>query len=199
MAQWTYRNAFVCAAKVSKGLKSFNPRIPREIETIVDYFKDYLAPLRGNIAIRFHPRAYEAKIFYGTIEDFGSMVEIYYDINRNHCWKRFVCAKELCHLLYNDGDKLHCSASVEEIDSLMSQILAGVVADQAATSEQATILMAIEVLLPHFERASAIKLLSKGGVAAVAQHYRLPVQMVGAYFNHSYIALAQQAVKDLEG
>jgi Zn-dependent peptidase ImmA (M78 family) len=199
MSRWSYGNAFAAAIKVSKRLDSLHLGFPRKIETIIDYVNQNLDDMRGkHTPIKFHPRIYEASIFYGTIEDRGSEVDIYYDLNRNFCWKRFVCAKELCHLLYHVEDDLHLTSSVEAIDSLMSQILAGVIADQPATSEQAAIVMAIEVLLPYSERKSVNGMISKGGVMEIAKHYRLPAQMVPVYLSHTYTTLAEEATKALD-
>jgi hypothetical protein len=199
MSQWSYGNAFACSLLLSERLKKHSG-FPRPVETIIDYVVDYLKRTRGNpTPINFHPRIYEARTFYGTIEDCGSKVDIYYDLNRNRCWKRFIITKELCHLVYEASDNLHLSSSVQEIDSLLSQILAGITTDQATSIEGAAILMAIEVLLPHSERPNVNKMLEKGGdVMAIAKHYQLPAQMVSCYLHVNYADLAEKTSKDLD-
>jgi len=197
MSQWSYENAFVCARKVSESLSRFCPNFPRPVESIIDYVSDHLKVTRGKfIPINFHPRIYEARTFYGTIEDCENKVDIYYDLNRNRCWKRFIIVKELCQLLYSSSDDLHLSSSVEEIDSLLSQILAGIATTQAATSEHAAIVIAIEVLLPHSERQNVNKMIqNKGDAMTVAKHYLLPAQMVSYYLHNNYSDMADKAAK----
>jgi Zn-dependent peptidase ImmA (M78 family) len=176
---------------------------PRKIETITDYLLEHLHATRGKrIPIKFHPRIYEAHAFMGTIEEFESKVDIYFDLNRNRCWKRFILAKELCHLLYDCPNSQHLASTPEQIGSLITQILAGLTTanleeNQAANSEQATVLMAIEILLPHSEREEVNRIITKGGNAlAVAKHYLLPEQMVSLYLDTTYAAIMKKAYQD---
>src|SRR6478736_2698820 len=102
MSQWSFQNAFACSLILSGRLGNANG-FPRSTEEIIDYVLEHLKRTRGrHIPIYFHPRTYEGQTFYGTIEDRESHVDIYYDLNRNKCWKRFIVTKELCHLLYAD-------------------------------------------------------------------------------------------------
>ena len=199
MSQWSYEEAVACGLKLSDRLKP-NHGFPRPMEAIIDYVLEHLRMTRGNkhIPINFHPRIYEGKTFYGTIEDSEVKVDIYYDLNRNRCWRRFIVTKELCHLIYASSDNLHLSSSVEEIDSLLSQIFAGLVMDQAASSEQAAILMAIEVLLPHSERPNIDKMIKDGRDAKdIAKYYLLPAQMVSSYLHGNYADLVEKMAKRL--
>jgi len=166
---------------------------------------EHLQATRGKyIPIIFHPKTYEANAFFGTIEDSNSKVDIYYDRNRNTCWRRFIITKELCHLLYDSPNNQHLTSSPEQIGTLLRQILAGLVEvdfqkDHAASSEQATILMAIEILLPHRERANVDKMIANGGNAlSIAKHYVLPEQMVSFYLDKSYATSMDKATKDFE-
>ena len=197
MSQWSYENAFTCARKVSDCLGKLSPKFPRSVEAITEYVLEHLKVTRGKYTpINFHPRIYEARTFYGTIEDSESKVDIYYDLNRNRCWKRFVITKELCQLLYGSSDNLHLSSSMEEVDSLLSQILAGIAMNQAASSEYAAILMAIEVLLPHSERTNVDKIIKNNGDAmTIAQHYLLPAQMVSCYLHGNYSGIAEKVAQ----
>jgi Zn-dependent peptidase ImmA (M78 family) len=198
MFQWSYENAFACALVLSERLRR-HTEFPRSIEVITAYVDEHLKRSRDKIIpINFHPRIYEASTFYGTIEDCESQVDIYYDLNRNRCWKRFIITKELCHLVYGGSDNLHLSSSIDQVDSLLSQILAGIEMDQATSIEHAAIVMATEVLLPHCERPNVNKMISGGGDAmTVAKHYQLPAQMVSNYLQGNYAALAEAVAQKL--
>lgn len=137
-------------------------------------------------------------MFYGTIEDCESKVDIYYNLDRNRCWRRFIIAKELCHLIYKGSDDSHLSSSVQDIDSLLSQILAGVAPDTPTTIEGAAILMAVEMLLPHSERPNVTKMIQNGGDAmVVAKRYQLPAQMVSLYLHDNYADLANKVAEEM--
>jgi Zn-dependent peptidase ImmA (M78 family) len=203
---WSYLNAFVCGIKLSRRLNTLSPGFPRKQETIIDYLLEHLQATQGNkyIPIQLHPRTYEGTAFYGTIEVSGSKVDIYYDRNRNRCWRRFIITKELCHLLYDTPNSQHLASSPEQIGSLLTQILAGLAGadfgkDHAVSSEQATILIAIEVLLPHSERKKVEKTIGGGGNALdVAKYYLLPEQMVAAYLDRHYAAFMDEVTKEFD-
>jgi hypothetical protein len=202
MPEWSYPNIFYCAIKLSSRLYSVSREFPRQLETIIDYVSEHLEVTRGKrIPIFFHPRAYEGEAFMGTIEDFGSKVDIFYDLDRNKCWRRFTLTKELCHILYEFPNNQHLASTPEQIASLITQILAGLASsnlgkNHAADSEQATVLMAIEILLPHRERANVNKMLAEGGdTLTVAKHYLLPEQMVSLYLDSNYSSFMKKVLE----
>jgi hypothetical protein len=181
-------------------LRKLDPKFPRQVETVTDLLLEHLKVTRGKfIPIYFHPRIYEARRFYGTIEDFESKVDIFYDLNRTRCWKRFIAIKELCQLLYGSSDNLHLSSSVEAIDSLLGQILAGIAMDEAASSEEAAILMAIEVLLPHSERPNVSKMTKNksDAIMTIANHYLIPAQMVPTFLHSNYSDISEKVAQNL--
>jgi len=166
---------------------------------------EHLETINGKyIPINLHPRTYESEAFFGTIEMSNSKVDIFYDRNRNRCWRRFILTKELCHILYDTPNSQHLASTPEQIGSLLTQILAGLAAadftkDHAASSEQATILMAIEVLLPQSERENVTKMMSKGAnTLDIAKHYLLPEQMVSVFLDRHYAALMAEVTKDFD-
>jgi hypothetical protein len=96
------------------------------------------------------------------------------------------------------------ASSEEQIESLLRQIRAGLSSadignDHIANSEQATILMAIEILLPHIEREKVNQMIANGGNAlSIAKHYLLPEQMVSLYLDIAYSTLMDKAVREFD-
>lgn len=197
MAQWFSPEIFAAAIKLSRRISSKHREFPRQVDVIADCVKEHLQITRGKpVAVKIHPRIYEAQTFYGTLEDCDSHVDIYYDLNRNVCWRRFIITKEFCQLLYRCPSDNHLASSAAAIDSLLSQILAGAATDAAVASEHAAVVMAIEVLLPHSERSNVDNMISKGADhQAIAKKYRIPAQMVAYYLQPGYISHMDKASK----
>lgn len=201
MPDWSLSEVFVCALKLSSRLNERSPTFPRDVAMLIDDVKEHLQATKGfYVPIEIHPRAYNASAFIGTVEVKERSVEIFYDVEQNACWKRFIITKELCQVLYDTPNSQHLTSTKEQIGSLLTQILAGLteldVNDHAASSEQATILMAIEILLPHSERDRVLKLMEKGATKRqIAQMYRLPEQFVSYYLERSYAASMEKATK----
>lgn len=204
MADWTLSEIFFCALKLSRRLAERSPNFPREVETLADDVKEHLERTKGfRVPILIHARAYQASAFIGTIEVCERKVDIFYSIDQNHCWKRFIITKELCHILYDTPNSQHLTSTREQIGGLLTQILAGLneltLDDHAASSETATILMAIEILLPHSEREKVNKMISKGATArTIAETYKLPEQMVSYYLSPGYSKFMEKTTKLFE-
>jgi hypothetical protein len=88
---------------------------------------------------------------------------------------------------------------VEAIDSLLGQILAGIAMDEAASSEEAAILMAIEVLLPHSERPNVSKMTKNksDAIMTIANHYLIPAQMVPTFLHSNYSDISEKVAQNL--
>jgi hypothetical protein len=163
------------------------------VEAVESFVREQLSMTRKRkVVIQFHPRIYEGKVFLGTIEDSFEKVNIYYDLNKNRCWRRFINTKELCQLLYDSPDDAHLTSSPEQIESLLRQILAGLnnvdlINNHAASSEEVTVFYAIEILLPHSERGNVEQMLADGrSPREIASKYLVPEVMVNLYLAQHY-------------
>ena len=95
------------------------------------------------------------------------------------------------------GEK-HLASTPEQIESLINKILAGIekvnFSDRIASTEQSTIYMALEILLPHSERANVKKMLADGKAELdIAKAYLLPVQFLKIYLSEDYASLMDKA------
>jgi hypothetical protein len=190
--------AFLSGIDVSKKLSEASPDFPREIWHLIELVEQKLSfdkPYR----ISFHPRNYQSHSFIGTIEAFENEAHIYYDRDRNVCWRRFIVAKEMCHLLFASFGEKHLASTPDQIEQLINKIMAGLEkidlsSDHKASTESCTIFMALEVLLPHSERPKIEKILTSGGqILDVATLYRVPSQIVRAYLSPEYAKLMTQS------
>jgi hypothetical protein len=201
---WRFSSGFFCAVSLSWRIYSSNKTFPRDLELVIDFVRNHLRSTRGtDLPIAFHPRKYNAKIFFGTVEETSNKVDIYYDAERNRCWKRFIVTKELCQLFYESPNSQHLASSPDQVDSLIRRILAGLAQadhdDHPASSEEAAVLMAIEMLLPHSERNNVNNLIASGCTGKdIAKHYLLPEQMVSLYLDKEYSADLDKAVEEFK-
>jgi Zn-dependent peptidase ImmA (M78 family) len=170
------------------------PQFPRNIELTLETIRCAVSSSAGcDYKITVKPMRYGAKRFRGNIEVHAKEAAITYDIDDTMCWRRFVVAKELCHLLFTGSSHASSDADVE---SLISSIFAGIpdLNDNVESSEVAAMLMALEVMLPHSERASIEGKLNSGAtVLDVATAYRVPQQQVVLYLSPNYTKLMDSA------
>jgi len=192
-----------CAVRFSIRLGQACPEFPRSTEKLIGIVTQYLS-LNGEFSISFHPRNYEARGFLGTVEIYDNDAHIYYDLDRNLCWRRFIVTKELCHILYFDNGEKGEPCSPDTITQLIDTIVVGLdkadlVNDNQAKSETLTMFMALEILLPNSERQTIQKMLENNGdVMSVATKYRIPVQFVRMYLVDKYSKLMDEAYRVLD-
>src|SRR5712672_2641546 len=91
--------AFLSGIDIALKLSKVCPNFPRNIWDLIELVEKSLS-IKEPYSISFHPRNYQASVFIGTIEAFEKEAHIYYDRDRNTCWRRFIVTKEMCHLLF---------------------------------------------------------------------------------------------------
>ncbi len=178
--------AVLAGIDVSRRLAKRCQTFPRSIEVFIDMVKETLS-LDKPYEIHFHPRCYQASAFIGSIHVSDSRSDIFYNFDISTCWRRFIVAKEMSHLLFAPHGEKHLVSTPEQIEQLIINLLAGfdnvaVWKDHAVSTEYCTILIALETLLPHGER----KHIAKGNTLEIATRYRVPEQMVKLYFTSKY-------------
>jgi len=190
----------ICGIRVSKALHAKHPAFPKAIPDLAALAEEAMSNDAGPFRIYFHPRNYKADAFIGEIENyskgsdkdgpFSGTAHIYYDRDQNVCWRRFVVAKEICHILYAPDSIEHLTGTPEEVEQLINKIMAGVElvnADHATSCDSWTMLMALEILLPHHERDAVDSELANGkSVRDMALKYRLPEHWVRFYLSPDY-------------
>lgn len=192
----------LCGVQISRKLQDRCPGFPIQVETLIDMTADALTDVGGNrFQINFFPRNYRASAIIGTIEVYANHADIFYDRDQNFCWRRFIVTKELCHLLFAPESNDHLTSTPEEVEMLLDKILAGIDGidfekDHAASCDQSTILMALEILLPHSERTTIMEMISKGSNPLdIAQHYKVPQNLVRVYLSPKYQKSVEIAYK----
>lgn len=187
-------DVILCGIDVSKRLHQSHPEFPKTISKLADMAEAGMSVGGGNFKIYFHPRNYKAEAIIGKIDNFGKeKADIVYDLDQNVCWRRFVITKEICHVLYSPASTEHLTATPEEVEQLLDTIMAGVnivSSNHAVSCDSSTMLMALEILLPHHQRAAVNAILASGKtVYDVALAYRLPQQWVRVYLSPGYMKL----------
>ncbi len=141
--------------------------------------------------IQLHPRSFEGDdLVFGGLVRYPAYCEILYSTNLTTCWRRFIIAKELAHLIFDKDDNF-TSDPIELVTSLLAGIPLSEGAIAAVTSEQQAVLMAIELILPHTCREDVEKMAAAGSSALeIAIAYRVPQKVVENYLNSGYKKMA---------
>lgn len=187
----TFAEVFLSAMEVSKKLGQLCPSFPRKTEILIEMVEKAISSTCSKpYKIHFHPRNFQSKAFIGSVEAFEDHAHIYYDRDRSLCWRRFVVTKEMCHLLFAPHGAPHLCSTPAEIEQLLVSILAGLEKadpnDHPVSTEVCTVLMALEILLPHGQRAN---IPDKASAFEVATEYRIPEQMAKLYLSPGYIGM----------
>lgn len=178
--------AFLSGIHVSRALAKVSPGFPRSIETLADIVREKMS-IGCDFTIEFHPREYDAKTFIGKLEDYADKADIFYDRKQRICWRRFIAAKEMAHLLFSCCGTKHLSSTPQQVEQLLVNLMAGLekadLNDHAASTETCTVPMALEILLPHSERNAFPARITP---MEIALRYRVPEQMVNLYLSEEY-------------
>jgi hypothetical protein len=192
----TLLEVLLSAIDLSKRVGSVCNVFPRPIEVLIDMVIEGLSAAQSKpFQISFHPRIFQSSLVLGSIENYGDRADVFYDLDRNACWRRFIVAKEMCHLLFAPHGAKHLASTPHQIEQLITHILAGLskvdyTKDHAASTETSTIFLALEVLLPHSEREN----ISKDTPSIdIATKYRIPEAIVRVYMTPFYIEMMNHA------
>jgi len=126
-------------------------------------------------------------------EDSESRVRIYVRNDLNFCWRRFVVAKELSHLLMNCylGDSVR-EARLEETERLFDMLLEGAPPDEnnlPFISEYAALIGAVEMLIP--KRYVEGGLLENSDILSIAEQLKVPRKWVEMRSHPEFLAIIQ--------
>lgn len=126
-----------------------------------------------------------------------SKATIYYSARLNLCWRRFIVAKELTHLLI-DKEEGHFT---KDIVALGASLLTGAPVDGCNgewDSERLAVAGAIELLLPlHFRSDIEAMALAGESDLKIATKFRLPEMFVFALLHTDYARLSKEANEGL--
>jgi len=110
------------------------------------------------------------------VNNYVDRSEIYVSSTQNYCWRRFLVAKELAHLLICDSSN-RTPIAPGEIASLLSDLINNVCPgdNRILQAESYAYFAAIEILLPQEHAVDAAAMLTRGSsVLELAQKYRIP-------------------------
>ena len=172
------------------GLHIAQPSFPKSVEVLAGWTENAASSASTEeekpFKIFFHPKDYESLSFMGRIEIFNDGAHITYDRRLNACWRRFVITKEICHILLFDHEAM--TGTPQEVEQLIVEIMAGLpmfTANEGANCDSYTMLMALEILLPHHQREK-----NNGKPAIeIARLYRVPEAWVRVYLSNWYKTL----------
>jgi Zn-dependent peptidase ImmA (M78 family) len=130
---------------------------------------------------------------------------IYVSEDENFCYKRFYIAKELCHLLMDNGKEdrfIHTSKDIKKLLSDLS-LQDGLSTENEYPAYRSEILAywgAVELLLPSEYEEKALELLRAGGSNSLhntALEFRAPKAIVGRrYLDESFLRIYAEAYKE---
>lgn len=151
--------------------------------------KDQQATL-GNFTINLNAKSWGHSQIFGSVQRYGNSATIVYSKDLTTCWRRFVVAKELSHLMFDDTEDF-TKDPIELVASLLAGIPLSDGARASVTSEQHAVLMAIELILPHSCR-KVIEAMSASGSSAlkIATKFMVPEKVVETYLNLGYKKMA---------
>lgn len=136
-------------------------------------------------AISLEARSWKISQFYGGLFRYNDRATIYYALDLSLCWRRFVVAKEIGHLLIDD-ENVFTSDPVSLVQGLIDGISNLDIAS-AVNADQALQIFSIEILLPRSEKPEIERMVSEGSTyLEIARHYKVPAKVVELYLSANY-------------
>lgn len=193
-----YLSAFDIIAKLRESGASLRPI--NLVNELIPFLQEKLTEQNGkDFNIILEPKKWVGGQIFGALLRYADHVKILYSMDLNTCWRRFVVAKELSHLLF-DSTESYTTDPAELVTSLLSEIPLSDGPSAQATSEQLAAIMAIELLLPHQEREKIESLFNSGvSVRRIALDYRVPAKIVEAFLSAEYRNVAISCWDGLRG
>lgn len=131
------------------------------------------------------------------VENYDTRAVIYVSSTQNYCWRRFLVAKELAHLIMcNDSNQTPITPS--DVTSLLSDLINNVSPgeNKILQAESLAYYAAIEILLPmELATIAAKRLIDGESISELAKAYRIPRKVMELrltepttidYFNQAY-------------
>ena len=124
-------------------------------------------------------------------------IDIFYSQELNHCWRRFVVCKEMCHALENDEEmRVH---TIDDLDRLIQALTLPSGASETLASfppfsaEKFAEFAALELLCPLRDRRALIRNGGRDTMSdlQIATLFRVPVQFIDLLFDPKYMAAVE--------
>lgn len=140
--------------------------------------------------------SFDASHVRGMVERYANNTAIIYiRADQPDDWKRFVCTKELCHILI-DEEEDWSAAGTTTIDALIyeSNIQSTELASAQAQSETFALLAAQELVYPHRYRHADVKRLTekRTTIKKIALEHGVPDFAVGRSLHSAYLEIATE-------
>lgn len=151
------------------------------------------------ISIEVHEVSFDADHVRGMVERYADRAVIYVRADQSSDYKRYVCTKELCHLLIDQPDDLSILGTKTIEDLLVyGSPSSAEIAPPPAQSEKFAELAALELMYPfEFRQADAKKLEEKKITAKkIALEHEIPEFVVDRGVRPDVIAMAKKFMKD---
>lgn len=120
------------------------------------------------------------KVVQAYVKNYPETAQIFVVESRTRCWRRFLVAKELCHLLLSEA--ANSTSSYEEVEDLIDRLINGKFdsdPNPALLVENAAYIGAIELLLPQSFEEIAEREFRRGAEAIdVATKFLVPERIV---------------------
>lgn len=192
-----YLSAFDVIGRLRDSGRSLRP--VNVINGLIPFLEEKLGEGSENgFSIELCPKKWVGTQIFGALLRYQNHAKIIYALDLTTCWRRFVVAKEISHLLFDDENSYTTDPALL-VGALLSEIPFSDGPMAAVTSEQLAAVMAIELLLPHQERDHVEKLVRDGfSPLKIAMIYRVPAKIVEAFLSKEYMEMAR-ACWDLRG
>lgn len=150
------------------------------------------AAVCGSFKINLEKKIWNSNHVFGGVKRYQNSATILYAGDLSTCWRRFVIAKELSHVIFDQEDN-YTKNPIELVGSLLAGIALSEGAIAAVTSEQHAVLMAMELILPHSCR-DEIEGMHRSGFSTlkIATEFRVPERVVENYLRDDYKKLASE-------
>lgn len=183
-----FLSAFDIISRMRKSGASVRP--VRVVNDLIPFVERELGRTCPGFKIRLSFKKWPGDQIFGALLRYHNGATIIYSAELNTCWRRFVIAKELAHLIFDDS-RTFTKNPVELIGTLLSGIDPASGANAALTSEKLAAIMAVELLLPHVERARVVQMKSQGdSPLRIGSTYRVPAKVVETFLSADYERIA---------
>ena len=159
---------------------------------------DRLIPaIEENMAIKItlRERKWDSRSILGSLEVYGSKADVIFATDLKFCWKRFVIAKELAHLLADtSAQKVTTDSQISDLIAWLTIGASGIELNSPIGAEESASLLALGLLLPEDHRSQIEAMFhEKKSYLEIAHCYKVPEAMVRVYFSESYRRLMDEA------
>lgn len=121
---------------------------------------------------------------------------IYIVKQNNECWRRFVGAKEFCHVVMESDYGTRITDPRKQLDLALKIGVGSIDWNLKVEREQFAWIMAIELTLPYWHRDCLHRQIDAGvDYGVIAQHFRVPRLILDGYTNGNYREKSMEVIK----